>query len=317
MIVTVTPNPSLDVTLAVDRLERGAVHRATTRQVDAGGKGINVARALAANGVDVRAVVPVAGNAGRHLESLLAGTPRLQVRTLPVAGETRSNIAINEPDGTTTKVNEPGPRMSARDADRLVDAVIAATVGARWAVLAGSLPPGPGDDLYGRLVDALHEVRVRVAVDTSGPALQRVLAHRPDLVKPNVSELAEAVGRDLRTVGDLVGAATELRDAGIDGVLASAGPDGAVIVNGAGVWHGAPPAITPRSTVGAGDAMLAGYLAGGAHGPDALTEALAWGAAATALPGSRMPGPDDLDRAGVRLHEHPDLDHVLEEARSL
>ncbi|MFA4929912.1 MAG: 1-phosphofructokinase [Patulibacter sp.] len=317
MIVTVTPNPSLDVTLTVDRLERGRVHRASTRQVDPGGKGINVARALAVNGHAVRAVVPVGGNAGHHLESLLTDVPRLELLPLALSGETRSNVALNEADGTTTKINEPGPLMNADEVDRLVATVVDAAADARWVVLAGSLPPGPGDDLYGRLVDALHAVDVRVAVDTSGPALQRVLAHRPDLIKPNVHELGEAVGRELRTVGDLVGAATELQQAGIGGVLASAGPDGAVIVDGAGHWHGTPPAITPRSTVGAGDAMLAGYLAAGARGPEALTESLAWGSAATALPGSRMPGPADLDRAGVRLHEHPDLEHVLEEARSL
>jgi 1-phosphofructokinase len=177
-------------------------------------------------------------------------------------------------------------------------------------VLSGSLPPGAPDDFYARIVRDLHDSPARVVVDSSGPALVAALADGPDLIKPNQEELAEAAGRDVRTLRDAVDAAEELRRRGAAVVLVSLGANGALLVDGNGVLHGEAPAV-PRSTVGAGDAFLAGFLAGGGAGAQGLTEALAFGAAATSLPGSKMPGPSDLDRAAVRLHTEPDLDRAL------
>jgi len=149
------------------------------------------------------------------------------------------------------------------------------------------------------------------AVDTSGPALVAVLPAQPVLVKPNAEELAEAAGRPVATLGDAIEAAQELRRRGAGAVVASLGADGAVLVDEGGAVHGEAPVARARSTVGAGDAMLAGFLAAGGAGRDALAEALAWGAAATSLPGSRMPTPADLDRAAVRIHDRPEMDRPL------
>ena len=112
MILTITMNPSVDRTIVVDELRRGEVLRATAVRVDPGGKGINVARALAANGVKTRAVVAVGGAEGEHLTSLL-GLAGVDLVPVPIAGSTRSNITVVEPDGTTTKLNEPGAHLSA------------------------------------------------------------------------------------------------------------------------------------------------------------------------------------------------------------
>ncbi|MEV4421426.1 1-phosphofructokinase family hexose kinase [Patulibacter sp. NPDC049589] len=323
MIVTVTPNPSLDVALHVDELRRGEVLRATAERHDAGGKGLNVSRALAANGVPSRAVMPLGGSTGADLLALLAGDAGVEPVAVRVSGATRSNVGIVEPDGTLTKVNAQGPVLTADEVGALRDAILGAADGADWVVLAGSLPKGLADDFYAGLIAPLQALGVRVALDSSGVAFERALGAGPDLVKPNVHELAEVLGRSLRTVGDLADGARALRDRGPRTVLASAGPDGAVLVGAGEARHGEPPPIVPASSVGAGDAMLAGYLAAteGAtpaettpHGPvAALTAALAWGAGAASLPGSRMPRPADLHPEGVRVHAAPDRDRGLEE----
>jgi 1-phosphofructokinase len=175
---------------------------------------------------------------------------------------------------------------------------------ADWLVASGSLPPGAPADVYADLVRGLAGSGIRVAVDTSGPALEAVLAAGPTLVKPNRDELAEVSGQPLTTIADVVEAASRLRDRGAGAVLASLGREGAVLVDEDGAIHGSTPEVLPLSSVGAGDAMLAGFLAGGGNGAKALLEGLAWGAAAVLQPGSGMPSPADIDRSAVRLERH-------------
>ena len=163
------------------------------------------------------------------------------------------------------------------------------------------------------MVERLGGAPVKVAIDSSGAPLVAALDAGPDLIKPNREELAEATGRSLLTVGDVVAAAEELRGRGVGAVLASLGADGAVLVDATGATFGSATVERPRSAVGAGDSMLAGFLAGGGQGPDALAEALAWGAGAASLPGSRMPTPDDLDRGAVTLADRIDPDRPLKE----
>ncbi|HET8977441.1 MAG TPA: 1-phosphofructokinase [Solirubrobacteraceae bacterium] len=298
MIVTFTANPSVDRTAEVAELRRGDVLRARSVRVDGGGKGVNVTRALSANGHAAAAVLPAGGAEGAQLLALLADE-RLAVRAVPVAGAIRANVTIVEPDGTTTKINEPGPRLADGEIAALTDTLLDAAAGAEWAVLSGSLPPGAPNDLYASLTRALHAQGVRVAVDTEGDLVRRTLAAAPDLIKPNRSELGEAAGgAAVRTLSEALAAIAQLRRAGARSVLASLGGDGAVLVDSSGVHH-AHAEVVARSTVGAGDAMLAGFLAAGGAGPDALAEAVAWGAAAVTLPGSRMPTPTDIDRSAV------------------
>lgn len=310
MIVTVTPNPSLDRTIEVDALVRGAVHRAGPLLVDAGGKGVNVGRALAANEHKVRAVLPAGGADGDLLAVLLARTGIDHV-AVPIAETVRTNVSIVEADGTTTKLNTPGPDLTPAEADALAAAAVEAAGGAAWAACCGSLPPGVADDYYARLVAELRAAGCAVAVDTSGPALRAAIAAAPDLVKPNREELEELAGRALPTLGAVVEAAEALRDRGVGTVLASLGPDGALLVDADGVVHAEAPVETVRSTVGAGDATLAGFLSGGARGPAALVTALAWGAAAVGLPGSRMPTPTDLRPDRVTVHHRVAPDRAL------
>lgn len=312
MILTVTPNPSLDRTYEVPALERGEVVRATGERMDPGGKGVNVSRAVAAAGRRTVAVLPLGGAPGAVVAELL-DAQGIEVAPVPVAGATRSNIALAEADGVLTKINAPGPELSAPERELLFGTVRAHAGDADWIACCGSLPRGLAPSWYAELVARAHAGGARIALDTSGRALLEALRERPDVVKPNAEELAEAVGRPLATVGDAVKAAEELRERGARAVLASLGADGQLLVDDAGVWFGSARVDVVRSNVGAGDASLAGFLIAGGSGPEALASAVAHGAAAVQLPGSVMPAPGDLDPAAVTVTSDVPVDRELRE----
>ncbi|GAA2447405.1 1-phosphofructokinase [Streptomyces macrosporus] len=312
MILTVTPNPSLDRTYELPALDRGAVLRAAADRVDPGGKGVNVSRAVAAAGRRTVAVVPLGGPEGALLARLLADHG-IEAAGVPVAGSTRVNITLVEPDGTLTKVNAAGPELTGAEAEALLETVRSRSAGADWIACCGSLPRGLRPRWYAELVRRAHRAGARIALDTSGAALTAALGERPDVVKPNAAELAEAVGRPLATVGDAVKAAEELRERGARAVLASLGADGQLLVDDTGTHFGRAPVAAVRSNVGAGDASLAGFLTAGGAGPAALAAAVAHGAAAVQLPGSVMPTPADLDPAAVTTTADVPLDRALTE----
>jgi 1-phosphofructokinase len=309
VIITVTPNPSLDRTFDVERLEVGEVNRAHRTHVHAGGKGINVSRALVRHGVRTRAVLPVGGTDGAELTSLLA-TLGVEAHAVPVSGSTRSNVAVVDAAGSTTKVNAAGPALSPDELDALVAAVEAELDGAGpdgWLVVAGSAPRGAGPELYPRLVAAAARRGVRVAVDASGDPLTAVVeAGGCALLKPNQEELADVLGRPLVTVGEVVDGAREVLARGHERALVSLGADGALLVTADRCWWAGGAPIVPRSTVGAGDCTLAGYLATDGDEPARLRAAVAWGRAAVALPGSAAPSPQDLDLGAVVTVAEPE-----------
>ena len=315
MIVTVTPNPSIDRTVTLTApLTRGAVHRVSSVTTEPGGKGVNVARALTLAGVDAVATLPAPMN-----DPLMAAltASAVQFNCVPTAGAVRTNLAITEHDGTTTKLNEPGAPLDAAALDALTMAVIAGAETASWVVLSGSLPPGVPDHWYAHMTALLAPYPCRVAIDTSdGPLTALVEAldrSAPDLIKPNAEELAGVLGDSPQALeaavaqGDpepVVSAASQLIDRGVGAVLATLGAAGAVLVDQTGSWMAAPPPIVARSTVGAGDASLAGYLradVGGAVPPERLQMAVAYGSAAAALPGSALPTPAQIDLNAVRV----------------
>ena len=310
MIVTVTANPSLDRTVQVRKLVRGGLNRASSIRVDPGGKGINVARALALHGVAVRAVVAAGGIEGEQLVALLAGIG-VDVVRVPAIGPVRINMSVVEPDATVTKFNEPGALLDAGDARALADAVLRVAEGAGWVVIAGSLPPGVDSTYYAGLVREVRALGVPVAVDTSGPALREAVRAGPELVKPNLRELEEIVGHSITTIGDAAAASDELRELGAGTVLASLGADGALLRGHDGDGYAEAP-VTAQNAVGAGDALLAGYLSEGCGGLPALVTAVAWGAAAASLPGSAMPQPHDLRPDLVRVDSRMPWDRRLQ-----
>jgi 1-phosphofructokinase len=310
MIVTLTPNPSVDRTVSIADLQRGEVHRATASRIDPGGKGVNISRALTAHKARTLAVLPAGGPQGDLLAELLAEAG-IEVTIVPIDGSSRANIALVEPDGTTTKVNEPGPLLSGSEIGALL-AGAEATLGKHpsWLVGSGSLPPGVDHDLYAGLVRRCRNADVRVAIDTSGLALRSAVAAGPDLIKPNLEELEELVERSLKTLGDVLTASVDLVTHGVGAVVVSLGRDGALLVTSSVTAHAVAPVPSPLSTVGAGDALLAGYLyatGGGSTPVDALRTGVAWGAAAVSLPGSSMPTPADVAGIQVSMTTEPDL----------
>jgi 1-phosphofructokinase len=310
VIVTVTPNPSVDRTLEVDRLERGGVLRATSTRIDAGGKGVNVTRALTANGHRSLAVLPVGGRDGELLTRLLDESG-IAHRAVAVGAATRTNITLSEPDGVVTKVNSPGQALTEQELAALLGTALDSLAGAAWLVGCGSLPDGAPTGLFRSLTERAHERGARVAIDTSGVALATAVLAAPDVVKPNLAELVELIGRPLSTIDDVVEAAELVRAMGPATVLVSLGHVGAVLVDGADAVLAVPPLVVPRSDVGAGDTMLAGFLAAGAQGPDALRAAVAWGAAAVTLPGTSVPTPADIDLDAVVVRPAADTDLLL------
>ncbi|MBD1321791.1 1-phosphofructokinase family hexose kinase [Gordonia hankookensis] len=311
MILTVTANPSLDRTLELAApLRRGEVQRATSVRAEPGGKGVNVARVVSEAGLATLAVLPA--RTGDPLLTAL-DTVDLPYLALPIDGDVRSNVTVADPDGTTTKINAPGFGLTPADTHALVDLIVENARDASWVALCGSLPPGPSDNWYRTVIDELDGQDCQVAVDTSGGPLSATVRGRVDLLKPNDEELAEATGVDpARLVaatsrGDyapLIGAARSLVDQTGAAILATLGAAGAILVTDSGTWFATPPPIVPRSTVGAGDSALAGYLIAetrGATEPERLRSAVAYGSAATALAGTQPPAPGRLDLDGVTV----------------
>ena len=309
MIVTLTANPSVDRTMAIDSpIKAGQVFRALSVGDEAGGKGVNVARAVAHAGVPAVAVLPADDD-----DLLIKGLVEAGVHPInvPVGRPSRVNITVTEPDGTTTKFNDPGHDFPASVFAALEDRLLTRSHGSGWVVLSGSLPPSAPTNWYAVLTSRLRAAGRRVALDTSGAPLAAAVdgERRPHLLKPNAEELASLTGDDASRLEQDVEAATEaarklVADGmdGVDAVLLTLGAEGALLVTSNGVWRATPPPITLRSTVGAGDASLAGYLLADLRGlgpAERLREAVAYGAAAASLPGSTMPRESDLDRDAI------------------
>lgn len=304
-VVTLTPNPSLDRTFVLDQLSRGAVLRASSTSLVPSGKGVNVSRVVAANGRSTVAVLPVGGHDGAELVEALTAEG-IDLRTVPIRGRIRSNVTVLEPDGTATKLNEPGPDIDADEAAALLDAALDAGVGAGWLVGSGSLPPGAPAGFYADLIarsGRLDGTRPAVAIDVTGAELLAAASAGAALVKPNTAELAEVAGTALRTVGDVVHAAEDLRRQGVGAVLASMGADGAVLVGGAGSWFASVDVREFVSAVGAGDALLAGFLLGGGlvDPPGALAVAVALAARRCEVHATRQPRILDVVRTQATM----------------
>jgi 1-phosphofructokinase len=261
VIVTVTANPSVDRTYRLGELRPGALNRASDVLVEPSGKGINVSRVLAALGAPTRAVVTTGGWEGRQLIDLLAAGG-LTARPVPVAGATRVNVTVLPAGTEPTKINEPGGALSDVEVKALATAVREALSEARWLACCGSLPAGTPPEVLGRLVaEARRTPGVRVAVDSSGAALAAAVEAGADLVKPNADELAELTGQPTATTADACRAALAVARRTGGEVLASLGPAGAVLATPNAAWLATGPTIAPVNTTGAGDALLAGYLA--------------------------------------------------------
>lgn len=325
-IVTLTPAPTLDRTYFVKNLIEGAVNRAERVNEELAGKGINVSRGLHLAGIPAPGVVPI-GNAD---PGVLERTGSGFLSPLWVEGTLRVSTTIVEIDGPTTKINESPRDLKQRDWEAVI-ALTEKTIqehDSKWLVVAGAHPniaeTGQVIDLE-PLFDRMHAMGVHVVLDTSGPAL-RYWAQKGSatIMKPNAHELAECVGRDLTTIGDVIDAARELNRWGVDCVLASLGVDGMIGITSSHAIHAYTPPVKVINTVGAGDSTIAGFLAAVTTHPSGETDfgvgfdvaegiaaAVQWGAAKVQQPTSGLQSIDNLVDATVDLI--PDRDRLLGE----
>lgn len=264
MILTVTLNTALDITYHVRDLTPRASHRVTKVSERAGGKGLNVARVLAALGHEVTATGFVGGATGLALRDRLAGATGVLDALIPVGGTTRRTVAVVDAGGDTTQFNEPGPAIAPAEWTAFQEAYGDLLGSASAVALCGSLPPGVPVGAYAGLIRTARAAGVPVLLDTSGEPLRRGVAARPDLLKPNAEELAELTGSH-----EPFRATRDARRRGAHTVVASLGAEGLLARTADGHWRAAPPRRLRGNPAGAGDSAVAGLLSG-------LVEHLPW-----------------------------------------
>lgn len=284
MILSVTPNPSIDHALFVESLRIGDTNRVIRVERDAGGKGVNLSRIAAELGAKTLATGFLAGAAGAYVRSVLEAQHALH-DFVEVPGETRTNFSVEDNSNTPpTTFNERGPSVTPEDIDRLVSKVETLSKGSAWVCVGGSLPPGAPVDLYARLVKVAQAEGAKVLIDGDGPHQELGLKAGPDFIKPNHEEAGRLLGREIQTDDQAVTAAKELagRLGGGDRIVViSRGKNGAVLAQGETLLIGESPTVEVKSTIGSGDSMLGAMLWAITSGKT-IEEALQWGLAAGA-----------------------------------
>ncbi|WP_035994368.1 1-phosphofructokinase [Leptolyngbya sp. KIOST-1] len=261
-IATVTLNPAIDQTVSIPNFAANAVNRVAWKQDNAGGKGVNVASFLAEAGHRVS----VSGFLGRENDApfkTLFHQKHIGDHFVYLPGETRINIKIvDDAQGQVTDINYPGQAPTHQDVDGLRSVIHALVGHCDWFVFSGSVPANVSTEIYDELIGPLKAQGKTVVLDTSGDALRFGLPAKPDLIKPNQAELEEVLNTRLESHGAIVAAARELIGSGIRYVVVSMGAEGALFIDRTQAFHAQPPPVPIKSTVGAGDAMVAGTVAG-------------------------------------------------------
>ena len=295
-ILTVTLNPAIDQTLEIANFAVGKVNRVLNSRQDAGGKGINVATLLG----DLHVPVCVTGFLGSHNISIFEDhfqAHHLRDHFLRIAGETRTGWKIADTiTHETTDINFKGLKVQPDEAELLLRTAEELSAVSAWTVLSGSLPAGLDATYYRTLIRSIHERGGRVILDTSGPALRHALMAQPEIVKPNQAELEELLDRPVRSIEEARTAASLLLVGRTRMVVVSMGAEGALFVTREAVVHALPPRVEVKSTVGAGDAMVAGIVWAQLHRFD-LEETASWATAFGAHAVTRLGAGIDLDEA--------------------
>jgi len=295
MIYTVTLNPAVDRELTVSNIEYDTVLRALSWQTDCGGKGFNVSRMLRSMGMASCAMGFVGGKSGEILHEGL-GALEIDTDFVWVEGETRTNISI-----VTTnhdhylKVNEPGPEISAARQHELLEKMRNLIQPGDWWVLAGSLPPGVAETIYGEMIRIIEASGAHAILDTSGPALGHGCHAGAYLVKPNAEEAEKLTGVSVQTPEDAVEAARTIHKMGAGVVIISMGKSGAFLSTGQQSWLAAAPAVDESNPIGAGDSLVGGVvwaLSSGFAVDEALKWGVACGAASASMDGTAVGGPE-------------------------
>lgn len=302
-VVAVALNPALDHTIEVDHLRPGEVNRALRMQVDVGGKGFNVTSCLADFGVPCAVTGQIGRDNAAPFEALFKAKS-IDNQCLYLDGLTRINTKlVDRANGQTTDINMPGPALAPDAIHALLGQLLARIEGllgaGSWVVASGSLPPLWSADTYARLITHVHRLGAHVLLDASGAALAEGVGAAPDIIKPNRTELCELIGRPLTDTDAVLAAARELlaRPNAPGTVIVSMGGDGALFVNRQEALLAHPLPTELISTVGAGDAMVAGIVAAQIANlqlPECARLATAFSAAKLARLGPHLPPPDTV-----------------------
>lgn len=292
MIYTVTLNPAIDKTVVIEDLRPGCVNRVASVRTDAGGKGINVSKCLKALGETSVAAGIFAGAAGEQLTAMLT---QLEIPVLQVAaqGQSRTNLKIIDPvKKENTDINEPGPRVDAALLEQLKEKLGSRVRSGDLVILSGSLPAGVDRGLYGQWTAYFRSLGACVYLDADGEPMQKGLAAVPFMIKPNDGELAALLGKEALTLEEMAAEGRRLQKTGIAEVVISLGGDGALFVNSDGVFRAKGLTVPVKSTVGAGDSMVAAMAFGQVRDlerEEKLRLAVAMGAASVMQSGSQPP----------------------------
>ena len=293
MIYTVTLNPAIDKTVVISDFTAGKVNRVEQLREDAGGKGINVSKCLKALGTQSVAVLLLAGDAGRHLAGLLE-QEGLSLLCIEAEGQTRTNLKIVAPVlGQNTDINEPGVQASEETLGRLLNLLCEKVTPDDIVVLSGSLPVGAPADTYRRWTEMLQEKGAKVFLDADGEAMAEGVKGKPYLVKPNETELARLLGKPMETEEQILSGGRALLEMGITQALISLGGEGAYFMEKGDVYRAKCPRVEVKSTVGAGDSVVAAMAYGLQEKlplEEALLLAMAMGAASVMQSGTQAPG---------------------------
>jgi len=261
-IATITLNPAIDQTIVIPNFSMGSVNRVQDLRYDAGGKGVNVAAFLADYGLPVTAT-GFLGQENPHLFEHFFKQKKITDRFVRIDGSTRTGIKIiDKVKEETTDINFPGHKPMPEDVESLFKIIDELCTECRWLVIAGSIPLGLPADIYKEIIVFITQKGGQVALDASGEGFREAVTAAPALVKPNIDELQELCGHSLNTQVEVIHAARRLIDQGLKTVVVSMGEKGALFVDKAEVIRAIPPKVQVKSTVGAGDAMLSGMVAG-------------------------------------------------------
>jgi 1-phosphofructokinase len=261
-VVTVTPNPAIDWTLTIPGFAAGDRNRVEAQECRPAGKGVNVAASLAGAGHRV-AVTGWLGQANAGAFETFFGERNIEDRFVRLTGETRVDVKVVDPlAGRTTEIDFPGLAPCAAERAALMERVLELTRTMPWVVLAGSLPPGVDPGFYCELATLVTAAGARVALDTSGEPLRRALKAQPQILKPNLLELETLVGSRLGTREAILAVARGLLNGETELIVVSMGANGALFVTSEASVVASPPVVAVRTTVGAGDALMAGIVAG-------------------------------------------------------
>ncbi|NLN77077.1 MAG: 1-phosphofructokinase [Armatimonadetes bacterium] len=281
MILTVTPNASIDKTYVVDGFGIDRIHRPSTITSSPGGKGINVLRVFQELGGSGCATGFIGGRVG---DTITEGLDALGIehRMVRVNKESRLCIKVLDPSsGTQTELNETGPDIDAHEVELLSKRIESMLNGVDWLVLSGNVPPGVPVSFYGDMIRLAKSRGVKTVLDASDEQLIEGVAAGPFMVKPNVHELSHLADQELVTIEEICSAAKSLKQYGINIVSVTVGRSGAMVTDGTHAWQATPPQIDFASAVGSGDSFVAGFLYELSSG-GTLADALALGTAAGA-----------------------------------